>query len=419
MKLNKMKYNARLKTLFYLWMAGLLFGMTACKKDKNDDNPGQDTVQSELQNMADQVLTDYTTMYPEYPGGLAVQVIYKENSWFVTSGLASGTTNGIHFRAASNTKTFTSTAILLLHQQGKLNVNARIIDTIPGTDIPYVPDNSDFTIPYKDQITILQLLQHKAGVFDVSNEIIPDTVSAEVPYKGANYLEWVMEQDYTHTFTFDELVAVNALCGLFYFEPATGYHYSNTGYSILGKIIERVSGMSYSDFVTTHIIHTMNLTHSSMPWMGTDLQIPEPFAPGYIIMPEEINCTESNISGNVAEGNLITTPYDLAHFLRSLIRGEGVLSTATVNDLMLTPLIPPDTVTKYTCGISYTDNLGYGHNGAHEGYLSLMATDPETDYTVVVFTNTWNIEKGLMPGIVEQIKLLLHESAFGAKEIVQ
>ncbi len=398
---------------------GLLIVLIGCSKDK-DDNPDQhELIRGELQTMLDRALTGYTALYPDYPGGVAMQVISHNDSYFVSSGMESGTTEMIHFRAASNTKTFTATSILLLHQQGKLDVNALITDTIPGTGMPYVPGNSDFAIPFKDQITILQLLQHKAGVFDVSNEIVPDTVSAGVPYKGVNYIEWILEQDYTHTFTFDELVAVNADCGLYYFAPATGYHYSNTGYSILGKIIERVSGMMYADFVTTHVIQPMNLTHSSMPWQGTDLQIPGPFAPGYIFMPEIINTTESNISANVAEGNLITTPGDLAHFLRSLVRGEGVLSAATVNDLMLAPLVPPDTVTNYTCGISYTENLGFGHSGAHEGYLSFMVSDPESDFTVVAFTNAWNIVNGLMPGIMEQFELVLQEPAFSAKEIVQ
>lgn len=408
-----------MKNLFYLWMAVLLVGITSCKKDKHDDNPTPDTVQSELQAMADQLMTEYLATWPDYPGGLALQVISGDASWFVSSALAPGTTHEVHFRAASNTKTFTSTAILLLHQQGKLDIHHRITDTIAGTGMPYVPDNPDFAIPFKEQITILQLLQHKAGIYDITNDNVPDTVSAEVPYKGENYLEWVLEQDSTHTFTFGELVGVNAVCGLYYFEPATGYHYSNTGYSILGKIIERVSGMRYSDFVTTHIIQPMNLAHSSMPWEGTDVQMPEPFAPGYLFMPEKYNCTKSNISGNVAEGNLITTPYDLAHFLRMLLRGEGVLSATTVNELMLTPLIPPDTVTNYTCGISFTGGLGYGHNGAHEGYLSLMASDPDTDFTVVVFTNAWNIVNGLMPGIMEQFERLLQESAMRAREIVQ
>ncbi len=408
-----------MKTISFLSLGCLVLILMACTKNTieytTDKNPA---VQSELQAMVDQVMTAYKAKYPGYPGGLAMQVIGKSGSWFVSSGMPAGTTNQIHFRAASNTKTFTSSAILLLYQQGKLNVNARITDTIPGTNMTYLPDDPGYAIPFKEQITIHQLLQHKAGIFDISNDEIPDTVSAEVPYKGMNYLGWVMVQDPTHTFTFDELIAVNAVCRLFYFPPGKGYHYSNTGYSILGKIIERVSGMNYSAFVMSQIIEPMKLTHSSMPYLGTDRQLPEPFAHGYYYLPEVTDCSVSNISANVAEGNLITTPADLAHFLRLLIRGEGVLSAYTVNNMMLAPLIPPDTMTRYTCGITYTTNLGYGHSGAHEGYLSRMVTDPEADITIMIFTNAWNGVPGLMPGLTEQIAMLLEESCYKAKYIV-
>jgi len=408
-----------MKVFIYIGFVTVVILCMGCSKNTNDDPPTPKNPHTELQDMADGLMSDYKALYPDFPGGLALQVISNDHSWFVSSGMAPETNNGIHFRAASNTKTFTSVAILLLHQQGKLNINDHITDTIPGSVIPYVPDNSDYAVPFKGQITILQLLQHKAGVYDIANEIVPDTVSAAVPYKGCYYVEWAMGQDPTHTFTFDELVGVIAQCSLYYFMPATGYHYSNTGYSILGKIIERVSGMGYADFIQTNIMQPMNLSQSSMPWQGTDVSIPAPFAPGYIYFSGVIDTTESNMSANVSEGNLITTPHDLAHFIRNLLRGEGVLSLNTINELMLAPVIPPDTVTSYTCGISLNEGIGYGHTGAHAGYLSLMASDPETDFSVVAFMNGWNVENGVLPGIMEQFENVIIESALRAKEIVQ
>ena len=240
-----------------------------------------------------------------------------------------------------------------------------------------------------------------------------------MPYKGQDYISWVESSDSTHTFTFDEMVGVDAVCRLFYFRPGTGYHYSNTGYSILGKIIERVSGMSYRDFIQTQIFAPMNLTQSSMPVEGTDQQIPPPFARGYTYSPGVKETTLSNMSANVAEGTLITTPDELSRFLRLLLRGEGVLNTYTVNSIMLEPMNPPDTVTSYSCGIMYTTNLGYGHNGAHEGYLSRMVTDPEVDFTAVVFTNAWNLSTGNMNCIIEQLTSLLDNACYKAKYIVQ
>jgi len=409
-----------MKTLRIFSLGCIVLVLFACTKKSTEYEPTQNQViQGNLQSMLDKLLADYKVKYPGYPGGLALNVISKSGTWFVSSGMESGTTSQVHFRAASNTKTFTSTAILLLSQQGKLKLDAKISDTIPGSAMTYVPMDANYAVPFRDKITIRQLLQHKAGVFDVSNNIIPDTVSAQVPYKGKDYIGWVESSDPAHTFTFDEMVGVAAVCRLYFFQPGKGYKYSNTGYSILGKIIERVSGLSYRDFIGTQIIEPMKLTRSTMPFQGSDQQLPSPFAKGYYYFPDVKECTLSNISANVAEGNLITTPDDLCRFLRLLLRGEGVLNTYTVNSIMLAPVVPPDTVQTYTCGIMYTTNLGWGHSGAHEGYLSRMITDPETDFTAVVFTNGWNMTTGNLNGIIEQLTLLLDQACYKAKYIVQ
>jgi len=402
----------------------LLMLISSCKKDEiitntvNTVTPDQNGIQYKLQHLVDSTFDAYKEKYPDYPGGLAMKVISKQRTFFVSAGMGDNITDGIHFRAASNTKTFTSTAILLLYQQGKLNINQKITGTIPGTNETYLPNTPDYDIPNKSSITILQLLLHRAGIFDISNDPIPDTVSALVPYKGLNYIGYIQGSDPSHTFTFDELVGVVATCRVFYFQPGTSYHYSNTGYTILGKIIERVSQKSYQQFLMEDVILPMGLMNTSMPVLGTDQQIPAPFAPGYILYADTVvNVTLSNISANVAEGTLITTPYDLSFFLRKLLSGQGVLNPTIVNTVMMN-YIPTNNSTAggYGCGLSYTNNLGYGHSGAHEGYLSQMAYDPQSDFTVVVFTNCWNY-KGDMTTLIEQFTDLLQNNCYKAKVI--
>lgn len=407
----------------WLFSLGLLLIATAgnsCCKDDSDREDGKSRAQieAELSASLQQMLSKYKVEYPDYPGGVALKVICKKGAFFVSKGLGEGVTDQIRFRAASNTKLLTSTAILLLAQEGKLQINHRILDTIPGQNRTYIPDEPAYRIPFVGQITIDQLLHHNAGVFDVTNFDIPDTVSADVPYKGLNYLSYVMDQEPDHTFSFDELVGVNATCGLYNFAPGTSYKYSNTGYSLLGKIIERVSGMNYSLYISEKILQPMQLQRSSMPFRGTDQTLPSPFARGYFYTPEVIECTETNISCNVAEGNLVTTPDDLARFLRTLLRGEGVLTAHTVNSTLIKiPQIPSGS-NSYACGIFYAQNLGWGHNGAHAGYLSRMVSDPESDITIVAFTNCWNVTNGIK-SIEDQLNNLLDELCYKAKYIVQ
>jgi len=403
-----MKFFVAILTI--LWISGTMNGQNWHRSSTKHQK-------YELQKMVDEELSKYKEKVPEYPGGIVLYVMTKKHSLFISSGMALPVSKKIHFRAASNTKAFTAAAILLLHQQGKLNVYDPITNVIPGRDTSYLPHTKEYDIPYKNSITILDLLRHRAGVYDVSNECIPDSIN--VPYRGSHYLGYALKKDPMHTFSFDELISVNAATGLAYFKPGTNYHYSNTGYSILGKIIERVSGESYQNFITNHIIKPMRLHHTSMPTSGTDQKMPEPFAKGYEIIDHKIyDVTRSNVSGNVAEGNLITTSKDLAVFLRKLLRGAGPLSIQTVQSILINYVARyPNDPGGYACGISYTPQLGYEHTGAHEGFVSIMSYDPVKDLTIVSFTNTWNLNGG-MDSMFAQISTLLENITFKTKQMI-
>ena len=79
---------------------------------------------------------------------------------------AEAITENTYFRFASNTKNFTAAAILKMHQDGWLNITDRMVAIIPGSKTAYVPNTPHWNVPYKNRITIEQLLQHSAGVYD-------------------------------------------------------------------------------------------------------------------------------------------------------------------------------------------------------------------------------------------------------------
>ncbi len=373
----------------------IAFILSACKENIIETIP--DNLQGELQTMLENEYASYTKDNPDFVGGFALQIKSKRGNYFVSKGMGKNITNQIHFRAASNTKTFTSAGILLLYQRGLLNINSFITDTIPGTTELFIPDLPEFNIPYKNEITIWQLLSHRAGVFDVTNTSIPNTVLANVPYKGKLYLEYIMATDPNHTFTFDELLGVVAICELSYFPPGTDYHYSNQGYSLLGKIIERVSGKTYKQFMMDEFVNPLGLTGTTFPDKGDDQIIPNPFVNGYIQAEQLgiLDVTESNMSGNVAEGNLLTTADDLSKFIRMLLKGDGGLNLNTINNTMMDCRATGDVgAGGYGAGLMHWNNMGYGHNGAHEGFLSYMVGDPENDLAIVLFTNSWNFNNG-------------------------
>lgn len=309
------------------------------------------------------------------------------------SNQTNAVTKDTYFRFASNTKNFTSAAVLNMQEEGWLNIESKIIDLIPGSNIPYVPDTPEWNIPYKNQITIKNLLQHSAGVYDVSNDTVP----------GYNYgyVLGVLSVDPEHQFSVSELVGVVTNFNLSYYAPGTNYHYSNTGYNILTEIISRVysyrsgSAKKYSDYLYDYIVGGSSPVplNIKFPYLAGDKQMPAPNIPSLIYEQNGLttNTSEHNMSANIGEGNGYGTMNMLTTYISSMITGVNVLTPASVNR-MKTDISPGSTT--YALGCSHVANLGYGHTGATHGYYSCMFYDPETGVSVVGMTPVWDLTGG-------------------------
>ena len=351
----------------------------------------QPSTQAQLQQMVAEKWSAYGTLIGQPSvGGAAVYVSSPLGSFFASANMGNATED-IHFRVASNTKTFTAAAIMLLHQRGQINIDDFITAKAPGKSVPYIPATADYDIPYKGDITIRELLSHTAGVFDVTNDNIPPEAPCE--YSGKSYL---LTQDMSRQFTFDELVGVVAKCKASYWAPSEKkYHYSNTGYSLLGKIIETVSGVTYSQFVADNLFAPNGLAQTSSPSLATERTIPAPstvaYSIGYLVSKGQVtSVTEDNLSPNVAEGNIISTPRELATWDHNLLTGAAGPNAQTVALMKCT--IPDGATSCYGLGIEDRTGLGWGHTGAHNGYLSIMGYDPALDLTVVVFFSLLNFD---------------------------
>lgn len=126
---------------------------------------------------------------------------------------------------------------------------------------------------------------------------------------------------------------------------------------------------------------------------ATDRQLPAPYTTGMIRLPDTTLITDrENASGHIAEGNGTGTMTDLNKYIRSLMQGRNVLKPATVTQMQNSegPAKPPEG-NRYSLGCTHIEGLGYGHNGATVGYLSMMAYDPATDVSVVVLLPYWDL----------------------------
>jgi len=378
------------KFFHFFWLITLI--ISSCSEDSVTG--GSNLKNEKLQNMVDSLTNYYYTQRNITSGGFLVKINTSSGNYFASSGIVPSPQESSHLRIASITKTFTAAAIMLLHQQGKLNINDFITGNFPGTNTPYIPQTPDYDVPYKDQITMKLLLEHRAGVFDVTNDKIPTSV--QQPYAGQLYAVYIMDLpgNEFHTFTFDEMVGVAATNDLSYFPPNQQYHYSNTGYHILGKIIERASGQTWSQFVETNFFQPLGLNNSSSVWRGDDINIPAPFIESFVYTNGiKINTTVQNYSTHVAEGNIISTPADISKWMTLLITGQTGVNTSSVDQMkMVIPTNEPGLNAHYGLGICHIDELGYGHGGALLSYLLIDFYNPDTGTTILVAANFWDLE---------------------------
>ncbi|MBU2555161.1 MAG: beta-lactamase family protein [Bacteroidetes bacterium] len=318
---------------------------------------------------------------------LNIYIQTPEGSWF-SSSAGEGyqpITADTYFRFASNTKNFTSASILNMQEDGWVNLDDKITDLIPGSNIPYVPATDMWDIPYKDQITIKMLLNHSAGVYDVDNDSVPG-------YSPYSYTAVTQYYEPNHQFTAEEMVNQLTINQLSYFEPGTGQHYSNTGYAIAGEIVGRIYSFHagttkhLSDYLSDYIVgeSTPVPLDIRFPYLASDQDLPSPYSCGHVLVSatETNEICSYNMSAQVAEGNGYTTMKNLNTYIRTLMKGENVLTAASVE--MMKHDVSTASPT-YGLGCFYNENLGYGHNGARVGNMTLMMYDPELDISLITY----------------------------------
>lgn len=366
-------------------------GLMSCSDHRLPDSQPN----SRVQNAVDSVRLALEKSLGNAVPSLSVLIQTPTQRIFVSSVPAGQTpvSETTNFRFASNTKNFTATAILNMHEDGWLNYKAKITDLMPGTNMPYVPNTPAWDFPYKNDITIEQLLQHSAGVYDVDNSPVPG-------FNGLSYNQATQIADPTHQFTTEEMVNQLTIHRLSYGAPGTVYHYSNTGMSMLGEIIKRVysassgSPKTYRDYLQQYVVGPTAVVPLpvSFPDRASDVVLPAPRVEGTLRLPDQtIIYGDHNITTHIGAGNGIGTMAALNTYIRTLMKGQNVLRPETVK-LMQTSSSSVNPT--YALGCIVTPNLGYGHDGVLIGNMSLMMYDPLTDVSVVTYLPLMDFTQG-------------------------
>jgi D-alanyl-D-alanine carboxypeptidase len=259
------------------------------------------------------------------------------------------------YAIGSISKQFTATAVLLLVQDGKLSLDDPVEKYVPG-------------LTRGRDITIRQLLSHTSGYQD---------------YWPQDYMFPLMAQPTTPEFIMNRW----ARKPLDY-EPGTRWQYSNTGYVIAGRIVEKASGQPFFAFLKDRILTPLDL-RSALDFDH------EPHSEGmaegytkYALGPSRVT-TPSAPGWLFAAGELAMTAEDLARWDVSLIRQE-LLSTASYLSLETDTRLANGAGTQYGLGIDVeieNHRRRLEHGGEVNGFTSDNVVFPDDGVAIVVLTN--------------------------------
>ena len=284
-------------------------------------------------------------------------------------------TPNTRFAIGSVTKQFTCACILLLAEDGKLSVQDKVAKYYPN-------------LSKAESITLLDLMNHTSGY--------PD-------YYPLDYVDRRMQKAIEP----DELLRQYA-GGKMDFEPGSSYSYSNTGYILLGRVVEKVSGQSFAAFLKNRILQPLGLTNTLFePLPGTP-DVAQGYTSFALSPPEAIAPEGAGWIG--AAGGIYSTPTDLARWNLALVGGKA-LTPESFAVMTKTRALSSGKVSDYGCGLSMrfqNGRLVLSHNGAVAGFNAWNATIPSTRSGLIMLCNT----DGGLGGLPGQIfSLLLKESA--------
>ncbi len=267
-------------------------------------------------------------------------------------GLADAASNkpndpSLVYQIGSVNKQFTAIAIMKLQEEGKLNVQDKLSRFFPE-------------IPNADKITLHHLLTHTSGLYNYTN----DTAF------------WMREAALSSS----KAKMISRFSGKpLDFEPGTKYRYSNSGYLLLGYIIEKVSGKTYENYMRENIFYPLGMNRT-----GFDFTQAQSKATGYY--DNGASFTKSMIvdsSASHAAGAMYSTVGDLQKWVAAIHEKK---------------LISPDSWTKALT--PFKDDYAYGfgrgsykgkdyiwHNGGIHGFVSHLVYFPESNSSVILLSN--------------------------------
>ncbi|PRT25763.1 D-alanyl-D-alanine carboxypeptidase [Bacillus wiedmannii] len=314
------------------------------------------------------------TLQLGFPGILA-KTSEGGKTWSYAAGVANLSSKkpmktDFRFRIGSVTKTFTATVVLQLAEENRLNLDDSIEKWLPGV----IQGNG-----YDDkQITIRQVLNHTSGIAEYTRSKSFNLMDTKKSYRA------------------EELVKMGISMPPD-FAPGKSWSYSNTGYVLLGILIETVTGNSYAEEIENRIIEPLELSNTFLP--GNSSVIPgTKHARGYIQLDgasEPKDVTYYNPSMGSSAGDMISTADDLNKFFSYLLGGK-LIKEQQLKQMLTTVPTGEAALGRYGLGIYETKLPNgvsiWGHGGSIPGFVTFAGGTLGGKHTLAVNLNSLNAE---------------------------
>ncbi|MCY1023021.1 beta-lactamase family protein [Pyxidicoccus sp. MSG2] len=308
----------------------------------------------------DRLITKYQQMN-QFNGSVLVAnekgVILEKGYGFANFEWQVANTPDTKFRIGSVTKQFTSMVIMQLVAEGKLQVEDPVTKYLP-----------DYRKDTGDRITIAHLLNHTSGLPNYTNPTFFKTASRD-PYTVADFVKKFCSGDLE-------------------FEPGTKFNYSNSGYFLLGAVIEKVTGQTYAQTLQQRIFDPVGMKNTGYDVSATVLP---KRASGYEAQPGGyVNAPYLDMGLPYAAGSMYSTVQDLYRWDRALY--EDKLLPAPLKQRMFTTALDDYAFGWHVGPIKLHDGktevATISHSGGINGFSALFVRAPERKEVVVLLDNT-------------------------------
>ena len=307
----------------------------------------------ELLSKINEYMDKYLELW-DFSGSVLVakegEVLFKKGYGYANIEHKVSNTSETKFRIWSITKQFTAVAILMLEEKGLIDVK----DSIKK----YFPEYTEFD----ERITIHHLLTHTSGIFNYSNV--------------ADIHKRLHKLPLTH----EEVIGLFKDRPLEY-QPGEGWNYCNSGYHLLGLIIEKVSGKTYSEFLKENIFDPIGMKNTGVDDNRTILPN---MATGYYLNDDRlIHCEYVDMNIVYSSGAMYSTVEDMYLWDQALL-SEKLIKKESL-ERMNTPYKDG-----YGYGVFIEDKYGrrnVNHGGGCEGFLTELHRYIDDKVSIVILSN--------------------------------